>query len=189
MDVRIINKATDFRRRQTVAAERCLHPTVTGSSGVRGVFKKSRCAADLQRPGRDLAKDNDETGLIASLTKSLDQSDRFEAVFSARGRICAESIPAVLGTSHHRLMLVGRAVRRLQFGADGTSTLPADCSDPININLTAVAGNAHPTARMLRQTNNSSGWLCKSAQRVGSAIDGVVIHSGGSHEKYGYAGV
>jgi hypothetical protein len=165
-----------------------LHPTVPGSSGVRGVFKKSRCAADLQRPGRDLAKDNDETGLIASLTKSLDQSDRFEAAFSACGRISAESIPAVLGTSHHRLMPVGRAARGPRFGADRTSALRADCSDPININLTAVAGNAHPTARMLRQTNNSSGWLCKSAQRVRSAF-GVVIHSGGSHEKYGYAGV
>jgi inorganic triphosphatase YgiF len=189
MDVRVISKATDFNRRQTVAVERCLRPTFLSSCGARGVFKKSRSAADLQRPGRDLAKDNGETGFIASLTKSLDQSDRFEAVFSARSRISAESIRAVLGTSHHRLMLVGRAARPLQFVADGTSALPADCSDPININLTAVAGNVHPTARMLRQTNNLSGWLCKAAQQVGSAIDGVVTHSGGSHEKYGYAGV
>lgn len=188
MDVRVISKAADFRRRQTVAAERCLHPTVPGSSGVRGVFKKSRCAADLQRPGRDLAKDNDETGLIASLTKSLDQSDRFEAVFSARGRISAESLPAVLGTSHHRLVF-GRAARQPGFGADRSGVVASNCSDPININLTAVAGAGRPTARMLRHTNNSSGWLCKAARRVHSTVAGVLPHSGVSHEKYGYAGV
>jgi hypothetical protein len=189
MDVRVISKATDFRRRQTVAAERCLRSTLPGSSGARRVFKKSRNVADLQRPGRDLAKDNVDTGQIASLTKSLDQSDRFEAVFSARGRISAESLPAVLGTSHHRLTLIGRAAPQPRFGADRASAGPADCSDPININLTAVVGNTHPTARMLRQTNNSSGWLCKAAQRVHATIDGVVNHSGVSHEKYDYAGV
>jgi len=189
MDVKRISKAADFRRRRTAAAERCLHETLPGSSGARGVFKKSRNIADLQRPGRDLAKDNGDTRTIAFLTKSLDQSDRFEAVFPARGRFSAESIPAVLGTSHHRLMIVGRAVRLCRFGADRSSGVCSNCNNPININLTAVAGTRHPTARMLRQTNISSGWLCKAAQSGRSTIDGVMAHSGVSHEKYGYAGV
>jgi hypothetical protein len=188
MDVRVIFKATDFRRRQTAAAERCSRSTLLGSSGARGVFKKSRSVADLQRPGRDLAKDNNEAAGIASMSKSLDQSDRFEAVFSARGRISAESLPAVLGTSHHRLVIC-RVARQSRFGADRASAVSANCGDPININLTAASGNGHPTARMLRQTNNSSGSLCKIAQWVRSTIDGVVTKSGVSHEKYGYAGV
>jgi hypothetical protein len=188
MDVRVISKATDFRRRQTVAAECCLHPTSPGSSGARGVFKKSRNIADLQRTGRDLAKDNAETGTIASLTKSLDRSDRLEAVFSARCRTSAESLPAVLGTSHHRLV-IGRVARHSRFGADRASAVCSNCNEPININLTAVAGAGRPTAQMFRQTNISSGWLCKAAQRVPSTIDDIVTHSGVSHEKYGYAGV
>jgi hypothetical protein len=189
MDVRVISKATDFHRRQTAAAERCLQSTSPGSSGVPGVFKKSRNIADLQRPGRDLAKDNADTGSIASLTKSLDQSDRFEAVFSARSRTSAESLPAVLGTSHHRQTLIGRAARQSRFGADRANAVCSNCNEPININLTAVAGAGRPTAQMFRQTNISSGWLCKAAQRVASAIVDVVAHSGVSHEKYGYAGV
>jgi hypothetical protein len=188
MDARVISKATDFRRRQTVGAERCLRPTSIGSASGRSVFKKSRSVADLQRPGRDLAKDNGETASIASLSKSLDQSDRFQAVFSACVRISAESLPAVLGTSHHRLV-IGRAARQSRFGADRASAVSANCSNPFNINLTAVAGNRHPTARRLRQTNISSGSLCKAAQRGHSTVVGVMTHSDVSHEKYGYAGV
>uniref|UniRef100_Q07NC6 Uncharacterized protein n=1 Tax=Rhodopseudomonas palustris (strain BisA53) TaxID=316055 RepID=Q07NC6_RHOP5 len=189
MGIRVISNVTERHLHQTVAAQRGLRSTLPGSSSARGVFKKSRNIADLQRPGRDLAKDNVDTGTIASLTKSLDQSDRFGAVFSACGRISAESLPAVLGTSHPRLMPIGRVARELCFGSDRASVVASNCSDPININLTAVAGAGHPTAPLLRQTNNSSGWLCKAAQRVRSAIDGVMIHFGVLNEKYGYAGV
>jgi len=166
-----------------------MRSSLRGSSSAPAVFKKSRNAADLQRPGRDVAKDRDETGTIASLTKSLDQSDRSEAAFTANGRISAESLLAVLGTSHLRRIFARRTARQPSAAVDGAIGGAANCNHPININLTAVAGTWHPTAPMLRQTNISSGSLCKAARRVQSTIVGVMTQFGVSHEKYGYAGV
>lgn len=190
MDGTIISKATGSRRFDTVVAEHCLSAMGRGSSSARRAFKWSRTFPDLQRAGRDVAKDNGKTASIASLTKSLDQCDRSAVPFSACGRISAESLPTVSATSHHRLMLVSRTKRQRIGEALVASTLVAsNCDGSINVNLTAVAGAGRPSARVARHTNTSSGRPCEAARQAGSVIGDVVTRSGVSHEKYGYAGV
>lgn len=186
MDVTARSTAGKANRHQTGVAGRAVSAACGSASG-RDVSKKSRSAADLQRPGRDVAKDNGDIATIAVLTKSLDQSDRSGAEFSACGRTSAESLLTVPGMLSHRSTSDRRVTREPGCGLGWTGDKAANCGDPLNIKLTEDAGAARATVRRPRSTNLSSAWLCKVAQ-PGSAIDGVVTHPVGSHELC-YAGI
>lgn len=182
MDLWANSKADAFDRRRTAEASYALPPGLD-SAGSREVAKWLRSAADLQNPGRDLDKELGDTGVIARLTKSLDQRDRPAGQLSVCGRTqAAEGLLTVTGVSTPHPICFSLPSPIAGVGPVRSERMAANCAGPLNIKLTAVRAADDATAQKPRTTNHSSGWLWNGAQPDEVAIDGVVTHPGGWYE-------